>query len=656
MANDILNSEIFQTQKSEKKTISTKPASETKKEGSSLFDSLLKDAKTKVDEGKVASKVNSQAKPIAESITAKQTTGTTATIQKDNKLVDTKLNSSFQSKTIVNESSKDVPSTNLTKTLDIVKEKGIEHKIDVKTTSKLSVETDKTKTDMVENKIVQKPIQKEEVTKGEHKAPLSLLDKMVQDAKKASQTTLVTEDKNLKIATPIQKEEVAISKVAKENQLEKKEVIHTDKIVKTVDEKIKPTLPETNKVIKKEIIKETLIQKDQTSTSLLNKKVQDIADSKIEEGEEKKDIKKSEPKIVAKSEENIGKLFLELNDGIKLEKTPKEANLEIKESKETKILSSLADSLNGKTKIQKKVDETTKLENLQDSKGQFGANVFLSNQKVQGELLSKQKLTEAKEVLKDGEKTTKTVKKSADILELNAKSIELTSEVETPNIAVKSTTNQANNLGLHTQQAFLNRIFLNQEKTTQIVNSKVIEEKVAEIKVTNEDVKKMNNDVTITVERNLVETFTTKVIASKQAMGSFMSDVARNMYLNYKPPVTAFKINIDPLNLGSIAIVMRSNKSDNTLSVSLNMSQNGTLDTFNDNKSALQNALGRVFNQNESNISLDFGMQSDSSNQEFEQQRQNEQNKEIIQNRNSKEALLEKDEQSIDLETTKSYM
>jgi hypothetical protein len=313
--------------------------------------------------------------------------------------------------------------------------------------------------------------------------------------------------------------------------------------------------------------------------------------------------------------------------------------------------------LSGKTKIQKKVDETTQLESLQDSKGQFGANIFLSNQKVQGEILSKQKLTEAKEVLKDGEKTTKTVKKSAEILELKANNIEVVSEGETLTIATKQTTTKSNDLaGLHTQQTFLNRMFLNQEKTTQIENSKIIEEKIAEIKTLTEESKKTNSDVTITVEKTLVETFTTKVIASKQAMGSFMSDVARNMYLNYKPPVTAFKINLDPLNLGSIAIVMRSNKGENSLSVSLNMSQNTTYETMNENKATLQNALGKVFNQNEGNISLDFGMQSDSSNQEFEQQKQNEHNKQTIQNRNGSGTAIEKDEQTIDLDTTKSYM
>jgi hypothetical protein len=312
--------------------------------------------------------------------------------------------------------------------------------------------------------------------------------------------------------------------------------------------------------------------------------------------------------------------------------------------------------LSGKTKIQKRVDVVAKLESLQDPKAQFGANLFLTNQKVQGDLLSKQKIDEAKDVLKDGEKTTKTVKKSADILELKPKGIELSVEEEAPVVTTKQPLNKSNEIGIHNQQVFLNRVFLNKDNINQINDAKVVEEKIIQTKLSSEDTKKVNQDVTITVERTLVETFTTKVIASKQAMGSFMSDVARNMYLNYKPPLTAFKIQLDPLNLGSIAIVMRNNKSENTLNISLNMSQNTTYDTFSDNKSALQNALGRVFNQNEGSFSLDFGMQNDSSNQEFEQQRQNQENRQIIENKIHGEVTSQDDGQVTELETTKSYM
>ena len=701
MANDILNSELFQTQTTEKKTISTKPATETKKEGSSLFDSLLKDAKTKVDEGN-SHQLNKDA--AAKKIIDKTTTSPTISHQTTTKkesfdTVSSQVNreliqkndkgevakKSFPSQaTQTNESVKNsvsivtpTPTSSVTETMktsgtkivETTTQKPTEGKTDPKTLKKESPLTDKTTSNTVPNNI-----SKKEEIKEEQKKPLSLLDKMMQDAKKDIQT----EDKNLIKTVAPQKEDGILPQIVKENKVEKNLQVVEEKgkiaqtnLIPTKKEEVVKEVVKSNissKIEEKKDLQlekenhssklETVISKASKPASLLDKMVQEITDKDIkdiEEGEEKPEIQKTTPKTALKSDENVGKLFVELSEGIQLENTQKESNFEKKETKETKILSSLADSLSGKTKIQKKVDETTQLESLQDPKGQFGANIFLSNQKVQGELLSKQKLTEAKEVLKDGEKTTKTVKKSADILELKASSIEVVSEDETPTIVSKQTTAKSNDFGLHTQQTFLNRMFLNKESNEQILNSKVIEEKVAEIKTVTED-KKTNSDVTITVEKTLVETFTTKVIASKQAMGSFMSDVARNMYLNYKPPVTAFKINLDPLNLGSIAIVMRSNKGENSLSVSLNMSQNTTYETMNENKATLQNALGKVFNQNEGNISLDFGMQSDSSNQEFEQQKQNEHNKQTIQNRNSSETTIEKDEQTIDLDTTKSYM
>jgi hypothetical protein len=696
MANDILNSELFQTQTTEKKTISTKPTTETKKEGSSLFDSLLKDAKADEGNSHQLSKDVTAKKIIEKTATSSTTSHHTTTkkesfdtvssqvnrevIQKNDKGEVSKKNFPSQS-TQINESIKNTVSTSTahvtetmktsgTKIVETTTQKSTEDKTDSKILKKDSPLADKTNSDSI--------LKKGEL-KEEQKKPLSLLDKMMQDAKKDIQT----EDKSLTKTVAPQQEEGTLQQLLKENKGEKKETTSVERNLQVVEKEGKTAQTNLIPTKKEEVVKEvkpnispkieekkdvksekenhsakleTTISKVSKPTSLLDKIVQEITDKNSEEGEEKTEIQKTTPKTALKIDGNLGKLFVELSEGIQLESTQQESNFENKETKETKILSSLADSLSGKTKIQKKVDETTQLESLQDSKGQFGANIFLSNQKVQGELLSKQKLTEAKEVLKDGEKTTKTVKKSADILELKASSIEVVSEGETPTITSKQTTTKSNDLGLHTQQTFLNRMFLNKEANEQILNNKVMEEKVAEIKTLNEDNKKTNSDVTITIEKTLVETFTTKVIASKQAMGSFMSDVARNMYLNYKPPVTAFKINLDPINLGSIAIVMRSNKGENSLSVSLNMSQNATYETMNENKATLQNALGKVFNQNEENISLDFGMQSDSSHQEFEQQKQNEHNQQTIQNRNSSETTIEKDKQTIDLDTTKSYM
>ena len=130
-----------------------------------------------------------------------------------------------------------------------------------------------------------------------------------------------------------------------------------------------------------------------------------------------------------------------------------------------------------------------------------------------------------------------------------------------------------------------------------------------------------------------------------------MSDVAKNIYLNYKPPVTAFKIRLDPANLGSIAIMLKSDKANNSISVSLNMSQNSTLETFSDNRSTLQNALNKIFNT-DSSLSLDFGMQ-DGNSDSFEQfNKQQRENQSVVENNNYEDIDI-KNEEEIE---EKSYM
>jgi hypothetical protein len=89
----------------------------------------------------------------------------------------------------------------------------------------------------------------------------------------------------------------------------------------------------------------------------------------------------------------------------------------------------------------------------------------------------------------------------------------------------------------------------------------------------------------------------------------------------------------------------------------MNMSQNSTYDTFNDNKSTLQNALKSSFNQSDANISLDLGMQNDSSNQEFERQRQEQENRQIVQSQNGQNRIgSDIQTEQIVLDNTQSYM
>ena len=81
---------------------------------------------------------------------------------------------------------------------------------------------------------------------------------------------------------------------------------------------------------------------------------------------------------------------------------------------------------------------------------------------------------------------------------------------------------------------------------------------------------------------------------------------------------------------------MKSNKATNTIAVSLNMSQNNTLEAFSDNKNTLQNALNKIF-PSDTSFSLSFSMQNNDSNQSFEQfQEQNKRSNKDTNNENIK--------------------
>jgi len=96
-------------------------------------------------------------------------------------------------------------------------------------------------------------------------------------------------------------------------------------------------------------------------------------------------------------------------------------------------------------------------------------------------------------------------------------------------------------------------------------------------------------------------------------MATMMSDIARQMYENYKPPVTVFRINLNPVDLGNIAILMKNDK-NNGLSISMNISNPTTLDALIDNQNVLRNSLNKTFDEN-TKFNLDFSSSNQNDNQ-----------------------------------------
>ena len=268
-------------------------------------------------------------------------------------------------------------------------------------------------------------------------------------------------------------------------------------------------------------------------------------------------------------------------------------------------------------------------------------NIYLGSQKnsIYNQMITNK--SEGLKVVNDG-KSVEDVKKGAQILNLglDESSIEIETKKETPAVNTnKSIENKENNLN---KLAF-NRNFNSENidnKSANLQNnttSQTSSSSVLATSTTSATSSVIEEALTLNVSPSLALSIQNRIIGAQQQMSSMMSDVARNMYENYKPPVTAFRINLFPAQLGQIAILMKNDK-ENSISISLNMSNSNTLDAFVENQSALRDALNRNFNNNQTTFNLDFNMESEGSqNQSFNEQ--NQENNKDNENPSSNEIL-----------------
>ena len=280
------------------------------------------------------------------------------------------------------------------------------------------------------------------------------------------------------------------------------------------------------------------------------------------------------------------------------------------------------------------------------------ATMFLNAQKKAKTTTSLEQLKDAKNNIVE-KKTIEAVKVSAEKLELDIEETEVKHEEQEGKKPISEEKKQE----LKTNNFITNRL----------LNKAIINQRAGEIQLNKEkNILATNNEISISksadtikeesveliVPRDIVQNLQHKIIGAQQKMGTFMNDVARSMYLNYKPPVTAFRVNLNPANLGSISIIMKANKIDNSLSVSMNLSNSNTMEAFTENKVALQSAIQRQFNDG-SNVSINFNMQNQNSDSQFNQS--NQENKQNNQNTNSneKESLANEEQEIVE---TNDYM
>jgi hypothetical protein len=120
-------------------------------------------------------------------------------------------------------------------------------------------------------------------------------------------------------------------------------------------------------------------------------------------------------------------------------------------------------------------------------------------------------------------------------------------------------------------------------------------------------------EVEISLPANSLLTFENRVSLSKLNMQSFMGDVARSMAENYKPPVTAFRIVLNPASLGSIEVMIKQEAgTDKNLNIHLNIRNASTHEMFTGNQNDLKIALTR--NLGSENFLLNMTNASSNSN------------------------------------------
>ncbi|NQY92620.1 MAG: flagellar hook-length control protein FliK [Campylobacteraceae bacterium] len=346
---------------------------------------------------------------------------------------------------------------------------------------------------------------------------------------------------------------------------------------------------------------------------------------------------------------NITKKDIEkLDDSFKAEKTEVIKPEKTEKSLLDKLVDESKNIIKNKTQETKvdfvKNNDIISKDNASKNINPLMTNIYLSSQKSNLNEAAIVKVATGKNMAANAS-NVKDVEKSADFLNLGLEDTEVTVKVQEFEKHTK--------LSILDKLAFAKSVISNDSTKN---SSEILAKQTVSISNNTNISTTSDNEIETSVQLNVSAqasaTIETKIIGARQQMGSMMSEVARNMYLNYKPPVTAFKINLMPANLGSIAIIMKSDK-EGGLSISLNMSNSATLDALVDNQSALRAALAKNFNT-ESAFSLDFNMQ----NQNTDSGNSKNENKESNQPNNlGRGSLLSNNEQGISQEDVDSnYM
>ena len=607
------------TNKKSEVAITTTSATEVKAEKSqlSLFDSLLKDTLTSSEVSKETEIIKNPSNPTSE----KNLKDTTTQISNTEENIINKVGKNTESLTSPQNQVNPTNSNNSTSLLDRLVLEAKTTKESTPQVEELKIQNNKS---IVDNKEVSKTLQKSANLK--------------ENIEKADINKTVDQ----KVET---NSVVSNAKVAEDNgevivKVENKEISKNDnsKIVDKNSNEVKTTKVEVPKQIELEIENKTVDQKVETNSVVSNAKVAEDNGEVIVKVENKEISKNDNSKIVEINSEisndtkvtDINSSHSDVNKQKAAEElaninseTPKTVNIEknvltsdkVEEKENINQKKSLMDQLIEKNKaVEENVvsKETQKITTLNDfenriiknenSSKDILTNIYLSSQKNS---ISNQALfnkNEAVNLAKDG-KTVTDIQNSANMLDLGLEDLDIDKELV---LDKKVDLQQVDRKNLLDRLAFDKNI-----KHDDIKN--LITKSVEASKALIEDTITKIDDITLTVNSPLSQNIQTRIIGARQQMSNMMSDIAKQMYENYKPPVTVFRINLNPLHLGSIAIMMKNDK-DNALSISMSVSNNSTLDAMVDNQNVLRNSLNKTF-EDTTKFNLDFNSNEQNNNQ-----------------------------------------
>lgn len=295
--------------------------------------------------------------------------------------------------------------------------------------------------------------------------------------------------------------------------------------------------------------------------------------------------------------------------------------------------------------------QDTKVTNLSKDESvvskDFVSNIYLGEQKnsmVNQFLFNK---NEALKLLQNGSISLEDIEKSANILNLELDDVSVEQDT-----TIQTLKNAKQDLDLSSEKKNILDAMLSEKNIRSADIKNLITQSVEASSALLDNTLNVSNDVTVDINPTLLNNIQFRIIGAKQQMSQMMSDVARQMYENYKPPVTVFKINLNPVELGSISILMKNDK-NNGLNISMSVSNMTTLDTLLGNQDLLRNSLAKTFNEN-TQFNLDFSS-SNQNNRGNEQQSSNKQNRKF-EDKIDTQTVLKLKEENKDRDDSLDYM